>query len=137
MKAEFVNAFLTPATDVYPKGLGVELTFTQAGAVTGVFTASDLTAIIGVTGKLKRNVFYALTNATSLSIAAIGELANMLTGNATIALSETSYVCDISLLPVLLPMGASVTVTNPQIQAHFTCSLGEMSISVGLTEVAD
>ena len=30
MKAEFVNAFLTPATDAYPKGLGVELTFTQA-----------------------------------------------------------------------------------------------------------
>jgi hypothetical protein len=42
MKAEFVDAFLTPAIDVYQKELGIELTFTQADAVTGVFTTSDL-----------------------------------------------------------------------------------------------
>jgi CheY-specific phosphatase CheX len=84
---------------------------------------ADLTAIIGMTGKLKRSVFYEFTNVTSqsiagtmdgMSISAIGELANMITGNATIASSEASYLYGISPppFPVLLLMGASVTVTN-------------------------
>jgi chemotaxis protein CheX len=71
-----------------------------------------------------------------MALSAIGELANMITGNATTALAETNYVCDISP-PVLLPKGASVTVTNPQIRAHFDSPLGSMSIRVGLSEVAD
>jgi len=85
---------------------------------------ADLTAIIGMTGKLKRSVFYEFTNVTSqsiagtmdgMSISAIGELATMITGNATIASSEASYLYGISPpppFPVLLLMGASVTVTN-------------------------
>jgi len=152
MKAEFVNAFLEPAISVWGKELGVELTFGEAEAVTGVFTTEDLTAIIGVTGKLKGNVFYELSNGTAKTVAeamcgmefetmdemalsAIGEMANMITGNATTALAATNFVCDISP-PVLLPRGASVTVSNPQIRAHFTSSLGDMSIRVGLSEAA-
>ena len=151
MKAEFVNAFLTPAIDGWQKELGIDLAFREAEAVTGVFTTEDLTAIIGVTGKLKGNVFYELSNGTAKSVAsamcgmdfeemdemalsAVGELANMITGNATTVLAETNYVCDISP-PVLLPKGATVTVTNPQIRAHFDSALGAMSIRVGLTEV--
>jgi CheY-specific phosphatase CheX len=69
---------------------------------------ADLTAIIGMTGKLKRSVFYEFTNVTSqsiagtmdgMSISAIGELANMITGNATIASSEASYLYGISPPP--------------------------------------
>ena len=153
MKAEFVNAFLTPAVDVWLKELGIELTFREAEAVTGVFTTEDLTAIIGVTGKLKGNVFYELSHSTAKSVAgaicgmefeemdemalsAVGELANMITGNATTVLAETNYVCKISP-PVLLPKGASVTVINPQIRAYFDSALGSMSIRVGLSEVGD
>ena len=153
MKAEFVNAFLSPAMDVWKKELGLELRFKEAVAVTDVFTTEDLTAIIGVTGKLKGNVFYEMSNQTAMTVAgtmcgmdftemdemalsAVGELANMITGNATIALSDANYVCDISP-PVLLPKGASVTVTNPQIRAYFESTLGFMSIRVGLQEVRD
>ena len=150
MKAEFVNAFLTPALDVWKKELGEELTYHGAHAVTGTFTTEDLTAIIGVTGGLKGNVFYEFSNATSLAIAgvmcgspfeeldevgmsAIGELANIITGNATVELAAANYVCDISP-PVLLSRGARVSVTNPQIRASFESAMGVMSIRIGLTE---
>lgn len=153
MKAEFVNAFLSPAMDVFKKEIGLDLTYREGNAVTGAFTTEDLTAIIGVTGKLKGNVFYELTSTSALAIAgamcgeemeemtemglsAIGELANMITGNATIALAEVNYNCDISP-PVLLPRGAQVSVTNPQIRAFFDSALGEFSIRIGLVEVTD
>ena len=152
MKAEFVDAFLSPAVDVWKRELGIELTFGEAEAVTGPFTTEDLTAIIGVTGSLAGNVFYELSNETSLSVAgamretsfeemdelalsAIGELANMITGSATIALAETNYDCDITP-PVLLPKGASVTVSSAQIRAHFRSPLGAFSIRVSLSEAA-
>ena len=153
MKAEFVNAFLNPAIDAWRNELGIELTFREAESVTGVFTTGDLTAIIGVTGKLKGNVFYELSGETAKALAgaicgrefkeldetglsAIGELANSIKGSAITALAGTNYVCDISP-PVLLPKGASVTVATPQIRAYFDSSLGSVSIRVGLTEVAD
>jgi chemotaxis protein CheX len=109
------------------------LTFGEAEAVTSPFTTEDLTAISGVTGSIAGNVFYELSNEISLSVAgtmcgmtfkemdemalsAIGELANMITGSAIIALAQTNYVCDISP-PVLLPEGASETVSGAQIRA--------------------
>ena len=151
MKAEFVNAFLTPALDVWKKELGEELTYLGAHSVTGTFTTEDLTAIIGVTGGLKGNVFYELSRGTALAVAgvmcessfvdeldevglsAIGELANIITGNATIELAAAHYVCEISP-PVLLPRGAQVIVSNPQIRASFESAMGSMSIRIGLTE---
>ena len=152
MKAEFVNAFLTPALDVWKKELGEDLTYHGAHAVMGPFTTEDLTAIIGVTGALKGNVFCELSHQTALAVAskmcgtpfdeldevglsAIGELANIITGNATIELAGANYVCDISP-PVLLPRGAQVSVSNPQIRAAFESSMGAMSIRIGLTEAA-
>ena len=153
MKAEFVNAFLTPALDVWKKELGQDLTYNGAHSVMGTFTTEDLTAIIGVTGGLQGNVFYEWSNATALAVAglmcgttytdelddvglsAIGELANIITGNATIELAAAQYVCEISP-PVLLPMGARVIVTNPQIRASFESAMGTMSIRIGLTEAA-
>ena len=152
MKAEFVNAFLTPALDVWKKELGQDLTYNGAHSMSGTFTTEDLTAIIGVTGGLKGNVFYELSNATALAVAgvmcgttfeeldevgmsAIGELANIITGNATIELAAAQYVCDISP-PVLLSRGAHISVTNPQIRASFESAIGSMSIRIGLTEAA-
>lgn len=109
MRAEFVNAFLDPALSVWKKELGLDLAFDHAeGAKGGAFITENMTAIIGVTGQLKGNVFYEFTKETALAVAsamcgeelgqmnelglsALGELANMITGNAIIALSAADY----------------------------------------------
>ena len=152
MKAEFVNAFLTPALDVWKKELGEDLTYHGAHSMGGTFTTEDLTAIIGVTGALAGNVFYELSNEMALAVAgamcgspfeeldevamsAIGELANMITGNATTELAAVQYVCDITP-PVLLLKGTSISVTNPQIRASFESPMGLMSIRIALVEAA-
>ena len=68
-----------------------------------------------------------------ISMSALGELANMITGNATIQLADAGYKCDIST-PVLLPKGAVFHTPNAQIRALFSSGLGPMSIRISLTE---
>ena len=150
MKAEFVNPFLNPAIEIWRKELGNELTFANAEMVSGNFTTEDLTAIIGVTGALKGNVFYEFSQSTALlvagtmcgepiqelddmSMSALGEMANIITGNATTLLAGAGYNCDITT-PVLLPKGAAFQTPNPQIRAFFTSSMGPLSIRVSLVE---
>ena len=150
MKAEFVNPFLTPAIDVWKKELAIDLEFTRAESGSGSFTTEDITTIIGVTGKLKGNVFYEMDRATACSVAgamcgvdmsdlddlglsAIGEMANMITDNATTLLSENGYICDIAP-PVMLPRGAQMSISTPHIRAFFTSPLGELSIRISLAE---
>ena len=150
MKAEFVNPFLNPAIEVWRKELSDELTFSNAEMVSGNFTTEDLTAIIGVTGALKGNVFYEFSQTTALlvagvmcgepieemdemSMSALGEMANIITGNATTLLAVAGYQCEITT-PVLLPRGAAFQTPNPQIRAFFTSVMGPMSIRVSLIE---
>ena len=154
MKEEWVNSFLTPAKHVWEMELQDELHVAGTDLVSNQFTTDDVTAIIGVSGSLEGNVLYGFSGGTAVAVVsrmmgeevttvsdeigllALGEIANMITGNAATRLSQIGYPCDISP-PVLLPKGATVTVTNPQIRAHFDSPLGSMSIRVGLFEVAD
>ena len=101
MKEQYVNSFLTPAKLVWEKELGDSLELIGAQVVSNQFTTDDLTAIIGVSGWLEGNVLYGFSEATALAVvrrmmgeevdtyrdeiglSALGEIANMITGNAT------------------------------------------------------
>ena len=150
MKAELVNLFLNPAIEIWRKELKDELGFSEAELVSGNFTTEDVTVIIGVTGRLRGNVFYEFSRETALAVAdamcggpieelddismsALGELANMITGNATIQLADTGYECAIST-PVILPKGAVFHTPDPQIRARFSSGQGPMSIRISLAE---
>ena len=105
MKEEDVNAFLTPAMLVWGMELDVALDFTGAMAVASQYETDRLTAVIGINGDLKGSVLYEMSEETALLVAgrmvgesitkldemamsAIGERANMITGNAATELSS-------------------------------------------------
>ncbi|MEE9284221.1 MAG: chemotaxis protein CheX [Dehalococcoidia bacterium] len=152
LKQEFVNPFLAPAITVWEKELSQPLRLVGAQAVSSVFTTNDVTAVIGVTGELQGNVLYEFNRETSVAVAgtmlgepidvldemalsALGELANMITGNATTLLAQAGYRCAISPPVMLQPAGVSLNITSgTQIQVRFESSLGLLSIRVGLTE---
>ena len=106
MKQEYVNAFLDPARIVWQKELGCDLNVVGAEAVSNQFTSEDVTAVIGVSGALQGNVLYGfsggspysiashmcgeeITELDDLAISALGEIANMITGNAATGNSLT------------------------------------------------
>jgi hypothetical protein len=56
VRAEQVNPFLSPAKLVWNAELGCDLELIGAELVSHQFTTEDLTAVIGVSGKLEGNV---------------------------------------------------------------------------------
>ncbi|MDA0768620.1 MAG: chemotaxis protein CheX [Chloroflexi bacterium] len=152
MKEEYVNAFLAPAKMVWEKELQTPLEFVGAQAVTHQYTTEDLTAILGVSGQLQGNVLYGFAGGTGLAVAsamigetvtelddmsmsALGELANMITGNAATQLSSKGYECDISPPLIIEPSGSRIsTLQGVQILTSFKSQYGELYIRICLNE---
>ena len=152
MKEEYINAFLAPAKMVWEKELGTPLDFVGAQAVTHQYTTEDLTAILGVSGQLEGNVLYGFAGGTGLAVAsamvgelvtelddmsmsALGELCNMITGNAATQLSAKGYVCDISPPLIIEPSGSRIsTLHGMQIMTTFKSEFGELYIRICLNE---
>lgn len=154
MKQEYVNAFLTPAALVWTKELNHDLKLVSAESVSHQFTTEDVTAIIGVSGSLQGNVLYGFNSGTALYVAsqmmgepveeldeiglsALGEIANMITGNAATHLANAGYACDISPPVIIEPAGSRfTTVGGPQILVTFTSDLGPLAIRISLSETS-
>ena len=68
MKEDFVNSFLAPARLVWEKELGQTLDLVNAQMVSNQFTTDDLTAVIGISGRLHGNVLYGFSEQTTHSI---------------------------------------------------------------------
>ena len=152
MKEEYVNAFLAPAKMVWEKELHTALEFIGAKAVDHQYTTEDLTAILGVSGQLQGNVLYGFRDGTALAVAsamigepvtemddmslsALGELANMITGNAATQLSAKGFECDISPPLIIEPSGSRIsTLIGMQILTSFKSEFGELNIRICLND---
>jgi chemotaxis protein CheX len=156
MKEKLVNSFLTPARLVWEKELGQPLELASAQVVSNQFTTDDLTAVIGISGRLEGNVLYGFSAQTTQSIvnvmlgeasadvssemglSAIGEIANVITGNAATKLAEMGYRCDISPPVIIGPVGTRLTtIGESQILVNFTSSIGALSVRISLYEKRD
>ena len=139
MKEEYVNPFLAPAKLVWEKELGQTLELASTDLVSHQFTTEDITALIGVSGQLQGSILYGFTTETAaaavgimlgegveapngLALSALGEIANMITGNAATELAG-----------MLEPMGSRIsTLGGPQILVTFTSALGPLHIRISL-----
>ncbi|MCH7970425.1 MAG: chemotaxis protein CheX [Chloroflexi bacterium] len=152
MRQEFVNPFLGPAQMVWQKEFGVPLEVADAKAVSYQYTTDDITAIIGISGKLQGNVLYGFSDSVSsevvrrmigedvdahdpMALSALGEIANVITGNAATELAANGYPCSISPPVIIEPRGSTLTSTVPrQILVTFKSELGILTARIGLTE---
>ncbi len=152
MKEEYANAFLAPAKLVWEKELGCVLDLAGAEAVSNQFTTEQVTAVIGISGRLEGNVLYGFSDGTALAVAshmmgepvtelddiglsALGEIANMITGNAATQLAATGYTCDISP-PVIIEPAESrfYTPGGKQILVTFGSKLCNLNVRISLNE---
>ena len=152
MKQEYVNPFLTPAQMVWQKEFACPLKIKNAEAVSHQYTTDDVTAIIGISGKLEGNVLYGFSEdlvkeilkrmigedfdaRDPMALSALGEIANVITGNAATQLAASGYACDISPPVILEPVGATLTAGVPkQIQVTFESEMGLLRVRIGLAE---
>ena len=153
MKEEYINAFLAPEKMVWDRELGQTLEFDTAEMASDQFTSEDVTAIIGISGKLEGTVLYGFPQDTvkavvatmvgedaegvtdELGLSALGESANMITGNAATKLAQEGYPCDISPPVIIEPMGSRfTTLSGPQILVKFKSDLGMLTVRISLNE---
>lgn len=152
MKEEYVNAFLTPAVHVWEKELGVKLTLAGAEQAASQYTTNELTALIGISGQLEGNVLYGFSQDSAktiagkmigqeiqemdeMSLSAIGEIANMITGNAATLLANMGAVCEITPPVIIEPRGSRFTTFGgPQILVKFSSDLGPLHIRISMAE---
>ncbi|RYG86270.1 hypothetical protein EON77_04080, partial [bacterium] len=113
-------------------------------------TEAQLNVVIGITGEAHGHVTLGMSLATAKRIAssmigapiitfdalassALGELGNMVCGNALLAISETGIVCDIT--PPTIIKGAKVEISTlniPAIVVPLVLSCGEVSLAIGM-----
>ena len=76
-----------------------------------------------------------ITELDDMSMSALGELANMITGNAATQLSAKGYECDISPPLIIEPSGSRIsTLQGTQILTSFKSQYGMLFIRISLNE---
>ena len=127
MKVEFVNPFIQAASEVLESELGGEVQRGNLRLQKSAFTTNEITALVGVTGKVSGMVLYSMSQETALGLVSrmmgqqfeefdalaqsgIGEVGNVITGRAGVLLSEAGYPSNIT--PPALVVGKGTMVTT-------------------------
>ena len=72
-----------------------------------------------------------------LALSALGEIANMITGNAATLLAQAGYPCQISPPVIVEPKGSRFTIMgSTQILVSFTSPLASHSVRISLGETS-
>jgi chemotaxis protein CheX len=137
VKVEFVNPFIQAATEVLEFELGQETVRGDLRLERSAFTTDEVTAVVGVTGRISGIVMYSMSQDTALGIVSrlmgedvgeldslaqsgIGELGNVITGRAGVLLSEAGYPSNIT--PPALVVGRGTLVTTLELN-RLVCPL--------------
>ncbi len=127
MNVQFLNPFLEAANEVLKAEIGVDVQRGEISLQRSALTANEVTVLLSMIGQLQGVVLYGMSKATacmmvskmmgepiaeldSLAQSGVAELGNVLTGRATIKLSEIGLQTDIS--PPTVIIGAGITVST-------------------------
>jgi chemotaxis protein CheX len=129
MRVEHINPFVTSASNIMEQVARVKTERGEISLRPRMFPSPDVSVILGVTGDAKGQVIYGLSQESALDIAkrmmmglevkefdevarsAIGELGNMITGNASSMLEKEGIITNIS--PPAIVTGENVSVSSP------------------------
>jgi len=153
MKAELANPFIRAAVDVFQAETGVKLTRTELKVKPAPIPTLPVSIIIGVAGAVKGQVCYSMSENCAYEVAkamlpdklpievkrytnsAVSELANMITGKASIDLAGDDYIVHITPPAVFIGTGVYIDFLNvPTIAVSFISELGVLEINIALTE---
>lgn len=153
MRVEYVNPFVVSALSVFRKSVNVPASQGKLGLKSSPYPSQDVTVVVGITGMVRGQVLFCMKMDTAKSIAsammlglaveefdemaksAVCELANIVTGNASIELSNAGFICDIT--PPTLLTGHDVSISTVDIRTlvvPIRSELGEVEINIALKE---
>lgn len=153
MKAEFANPFIRAATDVVSSEMKLKLTRKDLQLKQTAEPSMPTFIVIGVTGYVHGQIVYAMDSNFSMAVAksmlpgklpadlkkmehsAISELANMITGRASIELAGEKEIINITPPAVFTGNNIKVDFLNlPTISLSFISSAGLIEVNIALAE---
>ncbi len=153
MKAEYANIFVRAAILVFQKELRIHLSRQSLQRKSAPLPGLPVAIILGITGYLRGQVVYAMDQDFAFRVAramlpnklpadvkklvnsAVSEIANIITGQASIALAGETQMIDLTPPVVLMGSDLSVDFLNlPTIALSLISEIGMLEINVALTE---
>lgn len=153
MKAEHANIFVQSAVTVFQKELGIELTRQAVTKKEKPIPGRPMCIVLGITGDMKGQVVYAMDESFAMDIthqmmpnmlpsalkklvtSAVGEMGNMITGQATIALAGQDRRLDLTPPTVLTGQEISIDFLEmPTITLQMLSEMGVLEINIAIEE---
>jgi chemotaxis protein CheX len=149
MKAEYANIFIRSAVEVFQKEIGIRLSRRNLSTKNAPVPSLPVSIIIGITGFIRGQVVYSMDTSFAYNVAkgmlpnrlpaeirrlvnsAVSEIANMITGKASIALAGEEEI--IQLTPPAVFTGSDMLVdflTLPTICLSLISEIGLMEINI-------
>jgi len=152
MNVKFLNPFVEAAYEVLKTETGQEIARGDLRLENGVYVTDDATVILSLVGAVEGTVFYSMNNETAMKMASlmmgesfdsfgylaqsgIAELGNMITGRASMKLSDAGYESTISTPSLIMGKGASIsTLDFPRLVVPLNTAAGPFMIHLALRQ---
>lgn len=152
MKVEYINSFYKATQDVFKLMLDLDVERGSLNVVEGLISSKEANIVLGVTGDLKGSILFSFTKPMTLEMVKImagmemkeidnfvasvlGEVANIIGGNAITHLTEYDYICDIVPPQVIIGEYQSMSTANEKaLVIPMNTDIGKFDISIFLTE---
>jgi chemotaxis protein CheX len=156
MKAEYINPFISNAIDVFAQLANIKLERADLSVKDDPTPSNDISIILGITGFIDGQVVYSLKEHTADRIAqcvrpnslveidadfmesAIAEIANIITGRATIELSGSDRVLHIT--PPTLVIGKEFQISfikMKTISVNLSSRFGTLEVNIAIKQRDD
>jgi chemotaxis protein CheX len=153
MKVEYANPFVQAAVQTFQKEIGVKLSRKDLKLKDSPVPSQAISIIIGVTGAVRGQVVLSLDENVAMAVtkamlpgklpvehkklvnSAVSELANIITGQASILLAGETGKIDIT--PPAIVMGPALRMDFLSLQTiclSFLSEIGSLELNIALTE---
>ncbi len=150
MKAEYINPFYKATQDIFERMMDLGTEKKAFKLVTDMMAGREANVIIGMTGDLRGTVLYSFPKEMTLNMvkimsgmeidkldsfvsSALGEVANIISGNAVTYLTEENYHCDIVPPQVIIGENRSISMaTENALMLTLRTGIGEFDIYISI-----
>lgn len=152
MRAEYINPFYKATKDVFQLMLDIDPQRKELKVVEDMVCSKDASVLLGVTGDLKGSLLFSFSKDMTLKMikimsgmemdeidhfasSALGEIANIIGGNAMTLLAEQEYKCDIVPPQIFVGEYKSFSMANEKVLLmSLATPIGEFDINIFLKE---
>ncbi len=152
MKANYINPFYQATNDVLMNMLDLKTERGQLDLVDDVIPGNEANVIIGITGSLSGTVMYSFPKSMTLEIvkimsgmelekldsfvtSALGEVANIISGNAVTYLKEDKFECNIVPPQVIIGQNQSISMaTDHALLLPISTNIGDFDLNISVAE---